>query len=107
MGARWGPFVTYLAELASTPSVRRANRRLLRRLGLPAIPKEDLARILIPTTLIWGRHYRVVGLSAAENSSVRYSWPLFVVDRAGHLCVLEQPKDVLKALRASMKGDSQ
>lgn len=107
MGARWSPFVAYLAELASTPSVRRANRRLLRRLGLRAIPTEDLARIRVPTTLIWGRHDRVVGLSAAETASVRYSWPLLVVDRAGHLCALEQPQDVLKALRASMKGDSQ
>jgi pimeloyl-ACP methyl ester carboxylesterase len=54
MGERWEPFLAYLVDRSRTPSVKKANRRLLRELGFPPIPPEDLARISVPTTLIWG-----------------------------------------------------
>ena len=54
MGARWAPFRAYSLALSRTPSVQRANRRLLRELGLRQIPPEELARIGVTTTLIWG-----------------------------------------------------
>lgn len=58
MGDRWQPFLAYSVDRARTPSVRQANRRLLRELGFPEIPPEDLARISVPTTLICGRRPR-------------------------------------------------
>jgi pimeloyl-ACP methyl ester carboxylesterase len=89
----------YGLELARTPSVRAANRRLLRELGTRAIPTEQLAGIAVPTTLIWGRQDRVMRLRIAEKASARYGWPLEVIEDAGHLS-LEQPEAFRAALTA-------
>jgi pimeloyl-ACP methyl ester carboxylesterase len=102
MGDRWEPFRAHHLELARTPSVRAANRRLLRELGIPRIPPEDLARIGVPTTLIWGRHDRVMRLRTAEAASARYGWPLHVIEDAGHFLVADQPEAFLRALRAAL-----
>ena len=91
MGDRWAPFRAYSLELARTPSVRRANRHLLRELGLRQLPPEELARIAVPTTLIWGRQDRVMPLATAREASVRYGWPLDVIDDAGHFLGVDQP----------------
>jgi len=91
----------YGLELARTPSVRAANRRLLRELGTKPIPPQELARIAVPTSLIWGRHDRVMRLRIAERASARYGWPLHVVEDAGHF-TLEQPEASLAALRVAL-----
>jgi pimeloyl-ACP methyl ester carboxylesterase len=102
MGDRWAPFRAYSLELARTPSVRRANRHLLRELGLRQIPPEEVARIGVPTTLIWGRQDRVMPLAAAKEASVRYGWPLDVIDDAGHFLGVDQPEAFLQALRRAL-----
>jgi pimeloyl-ACP methyl ester carboxylesterase len=104
---RMGPgrrnlFQTYMIELARTPSVKRTNRALLRELGFPAIPPEELERIQVPTTLIWGRHDPVMPLAGAQEASRRYGWPLHVIDKAGHVPAMEQPAAFLTALRRAM-----
>jgi pimeloyl-ACP methyl ester carboxylesterase len=101
MGERWEAFQAYGLDRARTPSVRTANRRLLRELGIPQISPDDLALIDIPTTLIWGRHDRVMRLRIAEAASVRYGWPLHVIENAGHFAV-EQPEAFLRALHAGL-----
>ena len=102
MGDRWAPFRASSLELARTPSVRRANRHLLRELGLRQIPAEEAARIEVPTTLIWGRQDRVMPLAAAREASVRYGWPLDVIDDAGHFLGADQPEAFLQALRRAL-----
>lgn len=102
MGARWTPFRAYSLELSRTPSVQQANRRLLRELGLRQIPPEELARIGVPTTLIWGRQDRVMPLSTAQEASARFGWPLHVIDDAGHFLALDQPEAFLRALSAAL-----
>jgi pimeloyl-ACP methyl ester carboxylesterase len=102
MGRRWEPFRAYSLALSRSPSVRAANRRLLRELGLPRIPPADLARIAVPTTLIWGRQDRVMPLATAEEASARYGWPLHVVEDAGHFLGMDQPEAFLAALRAAL-----
>jgi len=102
MGERWEPFEAYMVDRASTPSVRAANRRLLRELGTREIPPEDLARIGVPTTLIWGRHDRVMRLRIAEAANIRYGWPLHVIEDAGHISFVDQPEAVLRALNAAI-----
>lgn len=104
LGDRWDLLVSYLTDLARTPQVRRANQQLLRALGLPAIPHEDLARITVATTLLWGREDRVVPLAGARSASARLGWPLHVVDDAGHLCLLDRPEAVVQALTAALGG---
>ena len=104
LGERWPVSQAYLLELARTPSVRAANRRLLRELGTRTIPPEELARLAVPAALVWGRHDRVMRLRIAERASVRYGWPLHVVEDAGHFAV-ERPEAFRAALRAAL-GDA-
>jgi pimeloyl-ACP methyl ester carboxylesterase len=102
MGDRWAPFRAYSLELARTPSVRRANRNLLRELGLRQLPPEEVARIDVPTSLIWGRQDRVMPLAAAEEAGARYGWPLDVIDDAGHFLGADQPEAFLQAVRRAL-----
>lgn len=101
MGERWEASQAYNLDRARTPSVRAANRRMLRELGTKAIPSGELARIAVPTTLIWGRQDRVMRLRIAEAASARYGWPLHVIEDAGHFAV-EQPEAFRRALRAAL-----
>jgi pimeloyl-ACP methyl ester carboxylesterase len=101
-GERWEPFLAYMVDRARTPSVRKANRRLMREFLVRQMPREDLAQISVPTTLIWGRHDRIAPLRAAEEASARYGWPLKVIEDAGHLPPREQPEAFLRALRAAL-----
>jgi pimeloyl-ACP methyl ester carboxylesterase len=101
MGERWEASQAYMLDRARTPSVRAANRRMLRELGTKAIAPEELARIAVPTTLIWGRYDRVMRLRIAERASARYGWPLHVIEDAGHFAV-EQPEAFRRALRAAL-----
>jgi pimeloyl-ACP methyl ester carboxylesterase len=70
-------------------------------LGIPPIPPADLARIAVPTILIWGRDDGQVRLRIAEAASARYGWPLRVIDDARDDPAIEQPEAFLAALRAS------
>ena len=101
MGERWEASQAYNLDRARTPSVRAANRRMLKELGTKTIPPAELARIAVPTTLIWGRQDRVMRLKIAEAASVRYGWPLQVIEDAGHF-VAEQPEAFRRALRAAL-----
>jgi pimeloyl-ACP methyl ester carboxylesterase len=101
MGDRWELSQAYNLDRARTPSVRAANRRLLRELGTKPIPPQELARIAVPTSLIWGRQDRVMRLRIAERASARYGWPLHVIEDAGHF-TLEQPEASLAALRVAL-----
>jgi pimeloyl-ACP methyl ester carboxylesterase len=100
-GDRFQAAQAYMLELARTPSVRAANRRLLRELGTRAIPPQQLARIAVPTSLIWGRQDRVMRLRIAETASARYGWPLHVIEDAGHFSI-EQPEAFRAALRVAL-----
>jgi pimeloyl-ACP methyl ester carboxylesterase len=101
MGERWEASRAYQLDRARTPSVRAANRRLLRELGTRPIPPQELARIAAPTSLIWGRHDRVMRLPIAETASARYGWPLHVIEDAGHFSI-EQPEAFREALRVAL-----
>ena len=101
MGERWEPFVSYNLDLASAPSTNAANR-LFRELGVPRIPREDLARIAVPTTLIWGRHDRALRLRIAEAASARYGWPLHVIENCADDPPRDQPEAFLRALYAPL-----
>ena len=87
MGERWEAMAAYALDRFRTPTVRAAMRRLMRPLA-SAIPPHDLARITVPTTLIWGRHDRGVRPNVATLASERYGWALHVIEgaprRPGH-----------------------
>jgi pimeloyl-ACP methyl ester carboxylesterase len=101
MGERWDAMAAYALDRFRTPTVRAAMRHLMRPLA-SAIPPHDLARISVPTTLIWGRHDRGVRLSVAEVASERYGWPLHVIEGARDDPAIEQPQGFLEALRTAL-----
>jgi pimeloyl-ACP methyl ester carboxylesterase len=74
---------------------------MLRELGTKTISPQDLARIAVPTSLIWGRQDRVMRLRIAEAASTRYGWPLHVIEDAGHFSI-EQPEAFRAALWAAL-----
>jgi pimeloyl-ACP methyl ester carboxylesterase len=102
MGEHWRPFLAYNIVCAREPSSKAALRNLMRQVGVPVIPPADLARIAVPTDLIWGRHDRAVKLRIAEAASTRYGWPLHVIESAADDPKLEQPEAFLEALRAAL-----
>jgi len=101
LGERWEPFVSYNLDRARAPSAKAVGR-MLREVGLPRIPPEDLARIAVPTTLIWGRHDRANRLRIAEAASARYGWPLHVIENCADDPPRDQPEAFLETLRAAL-----
>lgn len=101
MGERYEWMAAYALDRFRTPSVKTAMRSLFRVLA-SAIPSEDLERIAVPTTLIWGRHDVGMRLHVAEAASVRYGWPLHVIENARDDPAIEQPAAFLEALRTAL-----
>jgi pimeloyl-ACP methyl ester carboxylesterase len=93
----------YTLDRLEAPERLAALRSLMQQFGAPAIPLDILARIAVPTTLIWGRHDRATPLSIAEEASTRFGWPLRVIDDAADDPALEQPEAFMTALHAALE----
>lgn len=100
LGERWEPLAAYALDRARTSGQQAALGSLMPELGLPAIPPADLARIVVPTTMIWGRQDLQVRLPVAEAASARHGWPLHVIEHAGDAPGFEQPEAFLRTLHA-------
>jgi pimeloyl-ACP methyl ester carboxylesterase len=99
---RWlQAFASYTRTRATVPHVKRTMRRLIRE-GTRRIPDAELARIEIPTALVWGRHDRFVPLALAVVAGARHGWPRHVVEEAGHVPHIERPEAFLEALRHAL-----
>lgn len=83
-------FDAYTRARAVVPHVKKTMRRLITA-GIKQIPDADLARITAPTTLLWGRHDRMVPLSIGRGAAARHGWPMHVVEDAAHVPHIEQP----------------
>jgi pimeloyl-ACP methyl ester carboxylesterase len=101
LGESWEPLAAYALDRARTPALQSALRTLMPQLGLPAIPAAELARITLPTTLIWGRHDLQVRLQVAEAASDRFGWPLHVIENAADDPAFEQPRAFMEAFRTA------
>ena len=93
-------FSAYMIDRSGLPSVRRTVRQVVKA-GTTPIPSAELRRIQIPTTLIWGRHDRMVPVHLGESASSTFGWPLHVIDDAGHVPFIEQPEAFVEALERS------
>lgn len=102
MGEEWDDFVAYNLQLAGADHAKEAGK-LFRNVGLPRIPTEDLARISVPTTLIWGRDDRANRLKVAEEASARLGWPLHVIDAAADDPPRDRPEAFVAVLRAALE----
>jgi pimeloyl-ACP methyl ester carboxylesterase len=74
--------------------------------GMPAIPEDVLARIVVPTTLIWGRQDRATPLTVAQAASARFGWRLHIIDDAADDPTLDRPDVFLQTLRQVLEGQS-
>jgi pimeloyl-ACP methyl ester carboxylesterase len=92
-----GAFEQYVVARASVPHVKRTMRRLAGA-GSRPVPDDDLRRIDVPVTLLWGRLDRMVPVAGAEASARRLDWPMRVVEGAGHVPHVERPYDFVTAL---------
>jgi pimeloyl-ACP methyl ester carboxylesterase len=101
MGQRWQPFAAYNLDRIRRPHVQAALQALLQLFASPIAP-DDLARIAVPVTLIWGRHDRATPLSVAAAASASYQWPLHVIDDANDDPPIEQPEALLRLLRLAL-----
>lgn len=98
MGELWEPFVTYNLECARDKERSDAMNFLMKKLGIPKIPSDELARIDVPTSLIWGRHDRANKLQIAEKASRRFGWPLQIIEETRDDPKLERPEEFVQAL---------
>jgi pimeloyl-ACP methyl ester carboxylesterase len=102
MGERWRPFEAYNLDRARAPSVQAAVAALMEHFGVPAIPASDLARIIVPTILIWGSHDRATPLAVAKEASERLGWRLHVIENCNDDPPVERPDELLQVLRVAL-----
>ena len=98
MGERWDSFTGYNLQLARTASVRAAANMLIERFA-SMIPAGELARIAVPTSLLWGRHDLAIPLTGAEAASTRLGWPLHIIENSADDPPVEQSEAILRVLR--------
>ncbi len=98
MGGDWEPFLKYNLECARDKERSDALQFMMKKLGIPKIPAENLRKINIPVTLIWGRHDRANKLRIAENASKQFGWPLYIIEDTRDDPKLERPAAFVDAL---------
>jgi pimeloyl-ACP methyl ester carboxylesterase len=99
MAKEWDAINAYVLDRMQVPTRLSSVRLLMDEFGMPAIPEDTLARIVVPTTLVWGREDRATPLSVAEAASTQFGWPLHVIDDAADDPTMDQPEVFLKTLR--------
>jgi pimeloyl-ACP methyl ester carboxylesterase len=99
-------FDEYARSRASVSHVKRTMRTLIAA-ETKQIPDTELGRIAVPTTLLWGRHDRMVPLGLAQGAAERLGWPLRVIDGAAHAPHMEQPEAFVDALSAIVDTSSE
>ncbi len=99
LGEQWETIKAYNLEGARAPEVQSTRQGLMEQFAFRPIPPEELARITVPTTLIWGRQDLATPLSVAEGASRRYGWALHVIEDAADDPAMEQPEALVARLR--------
>ena len=82
---------------ASIPHVRKTMRKVVSAETKPILDRTGPHRR--PTTLIWGRHDRMVPLAIGQAAAARHGWPLHVVEGAAHVAHMEQPEAFVATLQ--------
>jgi pimeloyl-ACP methyl ester carboxylesterase len=98
LGANWAAMRAYNIALARTPSATGALQMMLELFAASPIPDELLARITVPTVLVWGRDDTIVPLSVGEAAAARYGWPIRVLDDTGNEPAIENPDSFVTAV---------
>ena len=99
---RWSATAGYEIELAHNKGVSRATGQLLRRIANRRIPREQLARVTPPVSLIWGTQDRLMKYGIARQTADQLRWPLYPIQDCGHGPHIERPETFVEALEAAM-----
>jgi pimeloyl-ACP methyl ester carboxylesterase/ubiquinone/menaquinone biosynthesis C-methylase UbiE len=102
MGDDWERLKAYNLDRAADVSLGPAQHALMGSFGMRSIPEEELSRISVPTSLIWGRHDLATSLAVAQRAAERYGWPLQVIENAADDPPMEQPEAFIDVLRAAI-----
>lgn len=102
LGERWAPFAAYNLEQARAPGMQATMQSLMGEFGFPPVRAEELERITVPVSLIWGRHDLATPVQVAEAASDRFGWPLQVIDGAADDPIVERPEEFLRALHVAL-----
>lgn len=102
MGENWEPFLAYNLACAGKPEGKAVIKTLMGKIGVPEIPKYELASLAVPVTLIWGRHDKANKLKIASRASKRYGWPLHIIEGCRDDPKLEQPKAFVNVVLSSI-----
>lgn len=102
LGDRFTALSEYAVDRLRAGAALSATGALMEQFGFAAIPAAELARIAVPTAMIWGRHDMATALRVAEDASRAYGWPLHVVDDAADDPALDQPEAFVAALHDAL-----
>jgi 2-hydroxymuconate-semialdehyde hydrolase len=97
--AWFAAFSDYTRARATDQHVKKTMRQLIAT-ETKQIDDRDLARIAIPTSMVWGRDDRMAPLRVAEHATRSVGWPLEVIEHAAHAPHVEQPEAFVAALGA-------
>jgi pimeloyl-ACP methyl ester carboxylesterase len=105
LGERWSAYGDYAVDRLQQPARLATVGSLMAEFGMAEIPADILARISVPTTLIWGRHDMATPLRVAEAAGRAFGWPLHVVENAADDPAIEQPEAFVDVLHSVIGGD--
>jgi pimeloyl-ACP methyl ester carboxylesterase len=98
MGESWETLRAYGVELLADPQTMTGLGTLMQAFALQPLPEDILARIDVPTTLVWGRQDLATTLVVARAASERHGWPLHVIDDCADEPPVERPEAFLSVL---------
>ncbi len=97
--AWYSAFDRYTRSRARVRHVRRTMNQLIDTQTKP-MSAHELEQITVPTSLLWGKHDRIVPLAIGQHAADHHGWPLHVIDDAAHAPHIEQPERFVAALQA-------
>ena len=97
-------FDAYNLLQAHRRHVKRTMNRLVADQTKP-IDHDELSRIHVLASLLWGRHDRMVPLAIGEAAASSCGWPLHVVDETAHAPHVEAPDRFVSALAALLDNE--
>lgn len=101
MGKYWQPFLNYNLASAKNPEKKSAAKGIMSAMS-GKIPDDELEKIYVPVSLIWGRHDKANKLKIATKASEKYGWPLHIIEDTRDDPKLEKPEDFVQAVQSSI-----
>jgi pimeloyl-ACP methyl ester carboxylesterase len=102
MDGTWDALRAYGVGLLGEPQTMTGLGALMQAFALQSLHDDVLARIDVPTTLVWGRQDLATTLVVAEAASERHGWPLHVIEDCADEPPLERPEAFLVVLEQAI-----